>query len=234
MNFILKIAETDLDNLREIVCWPNLSIAVHAEFIWLKGFTKEQLDSIEVRTIPFKEVYTLQNELLTPILSKLPDSRMPTLVWKPIKQEVPIRISSFNQNYFGIDGEINIELIKDTSSPPSFLRVSLDILGNYLLSASSVRLRSLKWSNINNTHALIQGIPLLSLYGDLYWQQNNMLFPNGYNLNLPILEDVICQEITPENRHYIMWNKDGSYSLIEKTSFMPLSISSFRKTLTIL
>ena len=46
MSYIVKIVGSDLDQIREIVCWSNLFIAFHSECLWIKGFTEEQINSI--------------------------------------------------------------------------------------------------------------------------------------------------------------------------------------------
>ncbi|MAX78762.1 MAG: hypothetical protein CL843_01120 [Crocinitomicaceae bacterium] len=232
LSYLLKIQKQHLNDLREMVSWPELLVAFNQDEIWLTGFTQEQINASEVKTIPYKEVYRAKEQLLYPLNSSLPERTFPNgLKWKSIKEQIPVRIDQFNHNYFGIDSEINVQLKRNVSTTlPSFLLVDLTELETYINTASSIRLQPLQWLVINQTQALIQGNPLLPLYGDLFWQREDMVFPLGCDLELPIIQEILTQKLTKEQGQYIFWNKNGTYFLIAKTSFRPLSISSFRKT----
>ncbi|KOY86778.1 hypothetical protein AD998_12060 [bacterium 336/3] len=230
--YYVAIAKEEKDSLAILRIWDNLKIAFDDEFVWITGFTEEQIHSIEIKSLPYKSIYYSVEGNLFLKDSLLPNRRIPSLLWTPIQRALPIQLPSFNHNFFGIHEKISIHIIPSDEEKTAFaILCSLAILGNYVEKAPKIRLENLLWTIVNSSKALIVDLPLLPLNGNVYWKYQNMLIPVGYSFEFPEIALVWEKTINPDEKYWILWNIDDSYSLILKKDFEPLSISSFRKTI---
>ncbi|KAA3440710.1 hypothetical protein [Rufibacter hautae] len=230
INFLLEIDQEHLSDLVQIRSWFNLKIAHEGRTYWVKDFTQQQLESLEVKSIPFKKLYSLQNNLLFPYGSKLPSKRLPSaLLWTPLERGLPVTLPAYNHNYFGLQEKIQVKLVPADIEQPDFgLVVSLATLSAYVQTAPAIRLQNLSWLILKPEAALVLGTPLLPVPGRSYWQRGSHLLPTGYDFELPVLQEVIQQKINPEQEEWVFWQPNGSYSFITKAQFRPLTISSVR------
>lgn len=231
--YLIQIESVDRENLRNLISWDNLYIGESDDFIWIKGFTENQINSIEIKSIPRKKIFTEKNNKLYLFKSRLPHASTIKLNWIPIKSFFSIRIDHFNHNFFGVKSSINIilkEIQQEVS--PTFLLVELNHLAEYVEYSFSFRIERLKWLIINNTHALIKGTPLLPLPGELFWERDKMVFPLGLDLELPILQPILLKSLNEDDDKLIFWNKEGTFFTVYQDEFIGLTLSSVRKTIT--
>jgi len=211
--------------------WNNLKMATDNELVWIKDLSEIQLNLIEIKSIPYTKLYYNIGNKLFLKNSKLPERNVPSLLWTPIDRALQVQMPSYNQNYFGLNETTNVQLITIENEQPSFgLLVAINLLQKYIETAPAVRLLHLTWVIIENNKALILGVPILPIQGNTYWRINNMLIPSGFGLELPILENIVEDQLNKMNDNWIVWNRNSTYTLIGKTKFKPLSISSFKKS----
>jgi hypothetical protein len=229
INYFLSVAVEHKDYLGAIRHWSNLKIAFEEDLVWVKDLTSVQLDSIEIKSIPYKQLYYSSGPKLFLQGSLLPSRNIPFLLWTPIKRGLPVRLPSFNYNYFGIQDRASIRVIASANEVEAFaLMVDMKALGGYLETAPAIRLKNLSWAIVEDRKALILGMPLLPLQGEVFWRRNDFLLPAGYDLELPALSGMISEELNREKNQWIVWNKDGSYGKLNRKGFKPLSIYSYR------
>ena len=232
VTFYLSIAKEHKDFLGSIRHWINVKLGYDEEIIWLKGFNTVQLDSLEVKSIPYKKIYFSDGPKLFLKDSLLPERNIPSLLWTSIDRGLAIELPAFNHNYFGMQGTLPIKLVQSNEEQEAYaIMVSLRVLENYMIMASAIRFKNLKWLIINESKAVVFGTPILPLDGEAYWRHGSFLIPSGYNLQFEILYTTLDQIINEKKEHWIIWNKNGSYSKIEKDALASLSLSSLRLTL---
>ncbi len=153
------------------------------------------------------------------------------LVWMPLERGLPLDLPSFNHNYFGISEKLTIRLVpSEKEAEPAALLTPIHILRDYILTAPAVRLNPLSWVIIDDK-ALILGRPLLPLPGDsFWWGQGGVLLPTGLDWEWPVLEPTLLGELDPGQDNWLLWDRDGRYTAIDKYQTRALSISSFRLT----
>jgi hypothetical protein len=217
-NFLLEIDIEHRDYLEKIRHWSNLSVAFDENSIWLRNISKTQVDSMEIKSIPFKKIYYLKDDLLFLKDSLLPLKRLQrSLLWSPISRALPVKLPFCNNNFFGINEKIEVKIV------PS------EIEKIYIENAPKIRLQNLVWTIVNQ-EILIIGTPILPIQGKTFWNVLEFIFPSGYDLEFPLLDQIINSEINPFNENFIFFQENGKYVNIPKDKFRPLSISSFRLT----
>ncbi|PIF30643.1 hypothetical protein CLU81_1083 [Flavobacterium sp. 9] len=229
--YFLEIKKEHKDFLGSIRHWDNLKIAFEADVVWVKDFLQEQINAPEIQQIPYKKVYELKENLLFEYGNLLPSKKLPSgLLWTPILRALPVSLSKFNHNFFGIDHQLQITIkASEEVKEACALLVDYDELKLYIETAPRYRLESLQWIVIDKS-ALIIGNPLLPIKGKTYWLADNFLLPTGYNFEWFALAKTFQEKLNPSGENLILWNTDNSYSSIPKIKIRPLSISSFRLT----
>lgn len=228
LSYYLAISEDKINHLGAIRKWNNLKAAFDKGLIWIKDFDYAQINSVEVKSIPEKQIFYERQGRLFLLNSLLPECIVPSLLWTSIERALPVKLPSFNHNYFGLKQEVAVRLVPSDHEIKTVASiVKIQALKAYLETAPEVRLRPLKWVLLNSDRALILGSPQLPVSGEVFWQQGRFLIPAGFNFDLVLLADELANRIDRDQDHWIMWNSEITYALIRKTDFMPLSLSSF-------
>lgn len=231
ITYYLVIDETHKSDLAHIRHWNNLKVAFEENRIWVKGITEVQVQSPEIKTIPYKSLFYEQAGKLHLLHHLLPHSNIPALLWTPIDRALPVQLPRFNHHYFGIHEKAPVHLVpSETEEPVCAVVVSLKDLAPYIETAPAIRLQPLQWVVINNQTAFITGTPLLPLNGTTYWKRGHFLLPAGYDFNVPLLTNALNQKLNPENKYWIAWETDNTCFQINKEDLQPLSLGSFRIT----
>jgi MoxR-vWA-beta-propeller ternary system domain bpX2 len=230
LNMLLRVPLQQKDDLACIRHWQNLKLAAADGWCWVKDFTAAQHDAVELKTLPFKNIFYLRGNQLFPAGSLLPATNLPGgLLWTPIEAALPVAVPNLNHNFFGMRDEILVRLVPAAQEwQPIALVADIVMLEDYITNAPAIRLQKLAWALLLPGRALIAGTPLLPVQGTTYWLCEDMLLPTGYHFEWPVLAKTIAHNIDPISSNWILWNTEGGYNLIPRSSLQQLSISSFR------
>jgi hypothetical protein len=229
VNYYLAVDQSNKADLSSIRQWNNLKVGFDDNILWVKDLDYAQINSVEIRSMPFKTVFYEKHNKLFLAGSQLPERLVPAVLWTPIERALPVKLPSFNHNYFGIHERISVQLVQtDAEAEAVAMIASLDVLKQYIITAPAIRLEKIRWTILNNVSALLLGKPLLPLPGNTFWQRKDLLLPTGFDLELFLLSDVVQKRVNPGRDCWVIWNTDSSYSLVPKESLLPLSRSSFR------
>lgn len=228
----MEIEKQHKDFLGSIRHWENLKTASNENSIWIKDFTDWQLRDSTLQSIPFTRFYYCRDNLLFPKGSLLPQQKQPSFLWTPIQKAFPVTIEAYNHNFFGVQQRQTIRLITtETEQQATVLLVDIEMANKYIHQAPAIRLQHLRWLLVNGSKALFVGAPMLPLNGDAFWQKGNFIFPVGYSMEFPILENQVKQIINADGDALIWWTNEHAYSLIKASLLQPLSIASWRQTI---
>src|SRR6218665_1462135 len=126
---VLGIETRHQHYLADIRHWSNLNMAAESAMTWVKGFSPEQLQAPELKSIPYTRMYRVEDQLLFPEGSLLPVQKMPSLLWTPIEKAIPLSLPGLNHNYFGIGQQVPVRLVpSNTEREPKALVTSLETL----------------------------------------------------------------------------------------------------------
>lgn len=227
--YYLRVDRANESHLGNIRHWSNLKIAFNETQIWVKDLDYVQVNSIEVKSIPYKTVFYAKDGKLFLMNSLLPDRNILSMLWTPVDRALPVKLPGFNHNYFGISETLSVRIVPSQNEGQAVaMIVALSVLQDYLHSAPEIRLQTLKWTILNGDKAFLYGTPLLPLTGEVFWQRKQMILPAGYDFDLHILADELTNRLDAENEHIIVWNTDSTYFLIERDNLQALTLSSYR------
>lgn len=230
--YYLVINELHGDDLAAIRPWQNLKLAYDQKQIWVKDLSYIQVESPEVKCIPYKTLYYESEGKLCLLNSLLPDRNVPSLLWTPIERALPVKLPSFNHNYFGIGQKVALQLAPSEAEHEAEVMITAAAtLEAYLATAPAVRCKPLSWALLNGNKAFIAGTPMLPIDGEVYWRKGHFIIPAGYEFELDMLCPAMNDLLNPDNDSWILWNRDDTYALIAKEDMQPLSLGSFRASM---
>ncbi|MES2775514.1 MAG: hypothetical protein V4722_15165 [Bacteroidota bacterium] len=226
---LLEIPLQHKELLGQLRHWSNLKIASGEDSIWVKDFTDLQLDSTELKAIPFTHLFEVKDNLLFLKGSLLPSKKLPPFLWTPIERALPVVMPPLNHNFFELPQKVPIRLEQvEIEQEASAMLVEIKDADLYMQSAPAVRLQPIEWIIIGGSLALMKGQPLLPLSGRSYWTKNDFIFPVGWGLEFSFLEQEIMELLNLGNLNMIWWMDELHYYALPKTQFAKLSISSWR------
>lgn len=239
LNFWLSLPENAHDFLGQVRHWDNLSVGTEGEQMWVRDLSKTQIESATVRSLPFVQRFWCRDNLLFPLGSALPTQKIPSLLWTPIQRALRVALPNRFYDYakkFDNEVFIKLKLIhSEKQKTPFALLTSVATLKNYLEMAPAIRLQPLSWTVIVPTQTtetekqiLIIGTPILPIRGKTFWLSGDFLIPTGFDIDLPILQELWRQKINFDNTFFIVWSEDNTFFRVDKLSCAALSLASFR------
>lgn len=229
--YYLSIKKEHKNYLSVIRHWDNLKAAVDEDCIWIKDFLPEQINAPEIHQIPFKSVYELKEVFLFPVGSLLPSRKLPSaLIWRSILNVLPVELPAYNHNYFGVDQQLQMELeASDIEREAYGLCVASEDFKNYIETAPAFRLERLQWVMADDK-IIVLGTPVLPVRGMTLWFTDDFLLPTGMKFNYQLLTPTLKYKLNPLGDHFVVFSQDGTFVIIPKNKFKPLTISSVRLT----
>jgi hypothetical protein len=229
--FIEKNYQQSIGGFRH---WDNLKVGFDEQGVWIKNLDLPQIQSKEIQTIPQKRIFYEKGGRLFPLNSLLPEGVVPSLMWTSIDRAFPVKLPSLNHNFFGVNDTLDIQLIPVENEKHSVAMIAdLDILGEYLTYVPDVRLKNLSWCILDDYTACILGTPLLSIQGEVFWQDDAIFLPAGYDIDLGSLREEMKNLLELVNDEFLLWLKSGSLLKLSREDFRPLSRASYRLSLNI-
>lgn len=229
--FWAELPKADEDFLGAIRDWKNIQIALEDEKIWLKGFTDEQAVSSEIQQLPNFILYELREGLLFRKDALVPSKKVRTaLLWMPIDKALRLAFPLSNNNFFGIEEKVVVQLKpSEEEQPSSALLCSISDIKETIIALPKFKLEKLDWIIIND-QALFMGTPLLSFPGKTFWTKDGHLLPTGFDFEFKNMSSLLQRKYNVTHEQWLLWNEDGSVLHINKDDFRKLSVSSFRLT----
>ena len=211
--------------------WPHLKMATADGLFWLRGFTREDLESASVLSIPNLKRYYSVEARLYPIGKSLPTMVEPSLLWTDLRRGLKITLPKENFNFFGVAQTHRISLVpSEDQRATTATIVDLPTLGAYLHTAPRVRVASLTWTVLEGGRALIRGTPLLPVKGQDYYRQACFLVPAGWKLRYECMAGTYREALGDSHDYWYLLNENGDLCKLRKADFNRLSKGSFVNT----
>ncbi|MBC8756901.1 hypothetical protein H2O64_19665 [Kordia sp. YSTF-M3] len=225
----LRLPSKYKHKLSQIRVWKTVRMVTDMDDVWVRGISPNQLNSEEIRSIPFKKIYFQHENALFLLGGNLPEERLKTaLLWSPIDKALPAEMPDYNFNYFGVDEKIQFNIVPSSIERSAKAQiVDLTMLDAIIPTMPSIRLQPIEWTLLDDK-ALLIGTPLLSIPGKTFWQQQQFLLPTGYDFEYPELSSYFNKIINQNSNDYIIVNTDNTYYNVPKDKFKKLTISGYR------
>ncbi len=226
---IIVLAEQHINELGRVRTIAGWQAAPYQQEIWLKGPTPIGESNMLIKSLPVLKSFTLdEQDRLFPTGKPTPTGKLPSLKWKPLASFVPITMP-----ISAMPGTLNvqssIQLTRSQHAKPAYaLRITLHAWQLYVNTAPTIRLQQLKFAVSAADEVLVIGKPLPSIPGNNFWENGNLLLPAGYDFQPTFLGALLNQQFSDEKDAFILFESDGSRTVIPLTFFKPAVRSTVR------
>ena len=232
MQELLFILDTkDKDQLGSIRTMPGLLVAEDEGDTWLRGVYDDGAIDINIRRLPARHTYYIhEDNLLFHPGTVTPVAVLKELDWIPIASYLTIQIPPA-----AMPGQLTelavTRLVPTVAGQPGIaLLTTLDQWKAYAEMAPATRLSVLTFAVSEKNEVLIMGTPLPPIPGQEYWGRDNMLFPSGYGLEIPMTASFIRKQLDPQQDSILLFDTGGSCQKINLAYMVPARRSAVRLT----
>lgn len=214
--------------IREI---PGLKAADDDGYIWVRGIVPNAEPDQRILALPLFASYTLdEQERLFPAGGITPVGLLKALNWIPIKEflTVEMPVSALPG---ATQAKIKIRLTRSSTVRESHaLLTGLADWKNYAETAPQIRLKQLCFAVSGDGEALITGDPLPAIPGRRFWLNHQLLIPEGFDFDPPVIGDLANAQINTDDPSLALFNSDGSWQQIPLSNFKEATRSAIRLT----
>ncbi|WP_022821707.1 hypothetical protein [Hymenobacter norwichensis] len=228
---IFVLASQDRESLGNVRTLPDVRVAEVSGQLWLRGVPATGELPQEIRSLPAKEVYSLDaQDRLFPRGQRTPTGRLPVLAWQPIHLFVPLELPTAALPAQGV-ASYRVRLVgSSVAAPGAALRTSLSQWQAYAETAPESRLRGLRFAVSAEQGVVLLGAPLPPIQGQEYWQEQGVLLPAGFAFEAPLLVPLVAQQLNPASDALLVFAADGSWECIPLAQVVPATRSAVRLT----
>ncbi|TGD79545.1 hypothetical protein [Hymenobacter wooponensis] len=229
---VVVLAEQEAHALGTVRTQPGLRVAQAAGQLWLRGLPATGELALPLRQLPALASYALNAEgQLFPSGSLTPTSRLPDLVWQPIREFVPLEIP-----VAALPGQLasqhSLQLVPATHAPAgAALLTTLAAWQAYADGAPEIRLQRLRFAVSATNQVLVLGIPLPPIQGQELWLHEGLLLPAGLAFETPLIASLLARKLNPQQDSFLLFAANGEWERIEQHFLQPASRSAVRLTL---
>lgn len=224
--WIVKLRPEDLDCLGPLRTLPEIWLASSAEALWMKCHA-EKKPAFAIRKLPAERSWRLLGELLFEEGRETPSARLPQLDWKPIASQIKIQMptAAMPAHLDREQQKFDFALLRSQKEQPlAAVLCDLNTWEKHRAESSTARLARLQVAISSRSEALLIGTPLPSIEGMTYWQQGNLLFPAGFELEIPAMGELIARKFDPLSDHFLLFAEDGHFEKVNKRDFIPAQL----------
>ena len=232
MNELIFIVDKkDKEALGSVRCMEELKAAVDEKNIWLRGLYDNRPLDKAIQQLPLQHSFYIdENNLLFAPGSLTPVAVLPVLEWIPIAKFISVEIP-----VAALPGRlhetVNINIIPSViNKKGAALLTTLAAWKAYAEAAPAIRLAPLQFAVSQNSQVLIIGDPLPAIPGKELWRIENILIPNGYDLEIPMAVSFINEKLNAQRDALLIFDTNGSYEKVDRAFFVAAKRSGIRLT----
>ena len=222
------------------------SLASDNQYLWLRYPADNEPCRHLASTIPAEHFYLQSNDLLIRESETIASSRLPQLIWSPLKESVQIVLPTASLAGHLQINQLSVWELKrgGKEREPAAALYSAEILSDWITSASDNRLATLRFnvaqiethnqsSNTPAHHSIVFviGSPLPPIPCQFLCQYDRILIPIGYHWEPNLDSSLIEQSCGLPDNHWLLWTSDFGWSTINQSQCVPLTRAALRSTL---
>lgn len=229
--FIIVLAEKDVDALGYIRCHPQAQAAKQEGQIWLRGIFAKEQPELTIRQLPAQRTYRLGDGNLLFLPGGLtPVGELPKLPWQPLTQFLPVELP-VSALPAVVQRRVSLQVIPSGQvEQGAALLADWPVWATYADTAPIIRLQRLRFAASAHGKALILGDVLPPMPGREYWMRDGILLPGGFDFEFPVVSELVQEKHNPDNDAVLLFDENGSMDKISRSHFVAATRSAVRKT----
>jgi len=230
--FIIILAQKDIDALGYIRCRPQAQAAVQEGRIWLRGIFAKEQPEVKIRQLPAQRTYRLGDGNLLFLPGGLtPVGELPKLPWQPLTEFLPVELP-VSALPAVVQRRVSLRVIPSGRvEQGAALLAEWPVWATYADTAPAGRLRRLRFAASAQGKALILGDVLPPVPGREYWMRDGILLPGGFDFEFPVVSELVQKKYNPDNDAVLLFDENGSMDKISQSHFVAATRSAVRRTI---
>ena len=228
---ILQLRLSDKESLGVVRTLPGLLVAETETHIWVRGIMIKEKPNLGISRLPATATYLLdEDHNLFPVGKLTPIGKLPKLEWQPISKFIEVKLPT--SAFPGVvEKKHLVRLIpSEKMQPGKALLTNLSVWKKYAEGAPKIRLNQLRFAVSENREVLILGNPLPPIPGKEFWQKHNLLIPNGFDFEIPMVADLIFEKENTNDDAILIFHENKNWQKINLKHFVNGSRSAVRLT----
>jgi MoxR-vWA-beta-propeller ternary system protein len=233
MNFdwVIQLTREDAFTLAPLRLVPSIEVAETQEGIWVRGKGVDEKASAALQALPaFTRFEWRPDGRLRAVESLIPAQSLPSLEWKPIAQWLRVELPSPAPP--GDDPpRTGLCLVRSGGEKPAnVLLTHFETWRSFVLQASEIRLRPLRFALSARQEVVVWGEPLPPISGLRFVEQEGIATPAGFSWQPAVSPKVLRQVFQAGEDSLVIWGEDNSCVHLHPEQLVPASRSGVRAT----
>ncbi|MGI8981286.1 MAG: hypothetical protein ACR2FY_18830 [Pirellulaceae bacterium] len=217
---------------------PRLTVCEWESDLWLRGEEEDEAIAPQLATIPgARRFAVLADKQLRPMGRLVPEGHLPEGPWRPLDVWLQVELPPAAS---GSSSKLNVEpvplrLVRTGEvREPALLEVSLSILAEYVETAPQWRIQ--RWQlalsrdgAARTPSALVRGLPLPPLPGQLWVEAEGICVPAGYAWQPAVNAAVVRQLLGLEPQQLALLDPAGTHEIVMPDHWVRASRSAVRQ-----
>lgn len=229
--YVVILAEKDLEALGRVRCWPQAQAAQREGEVWLRGIFAQERPAKEIRQLPARQTYLLgAGELLFPEGALTPAGTLPRLNWQPLTvfltAELPVSALPGE-----VPDRIPVKVLPSgRAEKGAAMLTEWPLWADWVETAPLARLSRLQFAASASGQALVLGNILPAIPGQEYWMRESILLPAGFDFEFPVTWELIQKKYNPANDFMLVFDENSRMNKISRSHFVGATRSAVRLT----
>lgn len=228
-NWVLVLQGPDLSKVGKIRCWPGMQAAELKGQLWLRCPMQQAELEGALRCLPALYTYREDEQGLLFREGQLtPSTHLPKLNWTPLTEYIPVELPTAALPAMA-PNKYAVKLIPlATAQNGVGLKITLEKWQQYAETTPAIRLECLHFALSEMGEVMLLGEPLPPIPGEEFWQRGSVLLPAGYDLEWPIVAELLNARENGEGLYYLVFDREGNWEKIGKECFVPATRAGIR------
>lgn len=228
-NWVLVLQGSDLPKIGKIRCWLGMQAAELEGQLWLRCPMQQAELEEALRCLPLLFTYREDEQGLLFREGQLtPSARLPQLNWTPLTEYISVELPTAALPAMA-PNKYTVKLTPlATAQNGVGLKTTLEQWQQYAETAPAIRLECLHFALSEIGEVMILGEPLPPISGEEFWQRGSVLLPAGYDLEWPIVAELLAIRENTAGQYYLVFDQKGNWEKIEKECFVPATRAGIR------
>lgn len=229
--YVIIIAEKDLEALGRVRCWPQALAARCEGEVWLRGIFAQERPPKEIRQLPARQTYLLgAGELLFPEGGLTPVGNLPQLHWQPLTVFLPVELP-MSALPGEVSGRIPLQVLPSgRAEKGAALLTEWPNWAAWTETAPLARLGCLQFAASAPGQVLVLGNILPAIPGREYWARESILLPAGFDFEFSSTWELVQKKYNSANDVILLFDENGRMDKISRKHFVQATRSAVRLT----
>lgn len=231
VRWVARLPLSQADSAARLRLVPGLRVLAAPPWLWLRGETLDESLDLQLRSTPGLERFNLGDDnLLTPVDSLVPVSRLPEGSWTKLSDWLTVELPA-SRLAARSDAQAALKFVRSTEvREAGLLLTTWGAWHNYGINAPQSRLDRWTFAVSDDRRTIVRGAPIPPLPGEPYVESAGIAVPCGWRCDPPIDAATAREVLGLDASSLALFHTDGSWERVAAGDFVRATRSALRAT----